>query len=138
MGLILSTLYKGCVVMSKGISLGSIVIDCKNAGELRDFYARLLGWEAFAIEGHPVLRSEEGLLLLFVEADFEYERPVWPEAPGRQQKQIHFDFHVDDLPHAVADAETLGARKSPAQFGGQRYVTMFDHEGHPFCLCAKE
>ena len=48
-----------------------------------------------------------------------------------------FDFAVDDLHAAVLQAEALGACKAENQFGGNEFVTMFDPEGHPFCLCAK-
>lgn len=124
--------------MTEGISLGNLTIDCRDAAGLRDFYAGLLGWEPDMISGFPVLRSGSGLLLLFSEADFEYARPVWPEEPGRQQKQMHFDFHVGDLPAAVAKARALGARLAKTQYGDSRYTTMLDPEGHPFCLCAVE
>jgi len=30
----------------------------------------------------------------------------------------------------------IGAVKAESQYGGDDYVTMFDPEGHPFCLCA--
>lgn len=124
--------------MLQGISLGNLTIDCKSPLPLRDFYAALLGWNPGLIQGFPVLRSPDGLLLLFSEAaDFAYIPPVWPEEPGRQQKQMHFDFHVDHVPLAVAEAERLGARQAAAQYGEGRYVTMLDPEGHPFCLCAR-
>jgi len=124
--------------MIQGISLGNIGIDCTDAPRLRDFYAELLGWEACERYGCPAVVSPEGLLFLFDRADgYDYVRPVWPEEPGRQQKQMHMDFGVDDLPAAVAQAEALGARKAPDQYGGDRFVTFFDPEGHPFCLCAK-
>jgi hypothetical protein len=69
--------------------------------------------------------------------DFEYIPPVWPEEPGKQQKQMHFNFQVDDLPSAVEDAIKLGATKAAAQYGEEHFVTMLDPEGHPFCLCRK-
>ena len=61
-----------------------------------------------------------------------------PEENGRQQKQMHFDFQVDDVAAAVGKAEALGAVKTEAQFGGNLFVTMLDPAGHPFCLCKKE
>ena len=122
----------------ENICLGNITIDCENAVALRDFYAGLLGWTPDAIQGHPVLRGPAGLLLLFNAADFGYERPVWPEEAGKQQKQMHFDFHVDDLAAATARAQALGARLAKTQFGGGRYTTLLDPEGHPFCLCRKD
>lgn len=123
--------------MIKGICLGNIAIDCKDAVKLRDFYVELLGWEACSMYNCPALCNEQGLVFLFMEADFEYIRPIWPEEPGKQQKQIHFDFQVDDLVSAVLQAEELGASKAESQFGGDDFVTMTDPEGHLFCLCAK-
>lgn len=123
--------------MIKGICVDNIAIDCKDAGKLRDFYAALLGWEVCIVYECPALRSPAGLELVFLEADFEYVKPVWPEEAGQQQKQMHFGFQVDDLPAAVAEAEALGAQKAESQFGGIYLVTMFDPEGHPFCLSAK-
>ena len=67
----------------------------------------------------------------------EYIPPVWPEEPGRQQKQMHFNFQVDDLPSAVEEAIRLGAVKAASQYGGEQFVTMIDTEGHPFCLCRR-
>jgi catechol 2,3-dioxygenase-like lactoylglutathione lyase family enzyme len=124
--------------MMKGACLGNIAIDCKDAQKLRDFYADLLGWEAGEMYEIPSVSGQNGIVFLFMaEDDYEYIPPVWPEQPGKQQKQIHFDFQVDDLPSAVTYAKTIGAVKAEIQFGGDDWVTMFDPEGHPFCLCAK-
>lgn len=123
--------------MIKGICIDNIAIDCKDAVKLRNFYAELLGLESCIIYNLPALRSQLGLVLFFKEADFEYVKPVWPEEIGKQQKQMHFGFQVDDLPTAVLQAEALGACKAESQFGGNYLVTMFDPEGHPFCLSAK-
>ena len=78
-----------------------------------------------------------GAIVNTLEADFEYVKPVWPEEIGKQQKQMHFGFQVDDLLTAVLQAEALGACKAESQFGGKYLVTMFDPEGHPFCLSTK-
>jgi hypothetical protein len=123
--------------MIKGICIDNIAIDCKDAIKLRNFYAELLGLESCIIYNLPALRSQLGLVLFFKEADFEYVKPVWPEEIGKQQKQMHFGFQVDDLLTAVVQAEALGACKAESQFGGNYLVTMFDPEGHPFCLSAK-
>lgn len=124
--------------MIAGVCLGNVAIDCRDARKLQDFYAGLLGWEKLGMYGCPAVRSRSGVVFLFLPADdFEYARPVWPEEPGKQQKQMHFDFQVDDLPSAVGQAEALGAVRAESQYGGGRWVTMLDPEGHPFCLCAK-
>ncbi len=124
--------------MDKRICLNNIGIDCRDALKLRDFYAGLLGWEKREMYACPALRSPEGVVFLFDQAeDYGYVSPVWPEQPGKQQKQMHFDFLADDLPFAVAEAERFGAVRAGSQYGGDQFVTMFDPEGHPFCLCAK-
>lgn len=124
--------------MISGICLGNLSIDCRDARKLRDFYAALLGWEGLEKYGCPALRSRNGMVFLFLPAeDFDYVGPVWPEEPGRQQKQMHLDFQVDDLPSAVKQAEAAGAVRARSQYGGDQWVTMLDPEGRPFCLCAK-
>jgi predicted enzyme related to lactoylglutathione lyase len=124
--------------MIKGVCLGNIGIDCNDALKLQDFYAELLGWEKCEMYGSPALSNQNGIVFLFDRADDgDYVRPIWPEQPGSQQKQMHFDFQVDDLQTAVKQAEAIGAVKADSQYGGDDFVTMFDPEGHPFCLCAK-
>jgi hypothetical protein len=47
---------------------------------------------------------------------------------------MHFDFQVDDLDSATADAISLGA--TVADYQPQKNVrVLFDPVGHPFCLC---
>ncbi|MCL1964375.1 MAG: hypothetical protein FWF69_04865 [Firmicutes bacterium] len=75
------------------------------------------------------------MTFLFVREE-DYTPPVWPEEPGKQQKQLHFDFQVPDVGAAVRYAESIGATKSKAQFGGEYFVTVFDPDGHPICFCA--
>ena len=119
------------------ISLGDVLVDCSDAKKLCGFYAGLLGWETCEMYGAPALRSKDGIVFLFVE-DEDYVSPIWPEEDGKQQKQMHFDFQVPDVPEAVKKAEALGAVKAKAQFGGKDFTTMLDPAGHPFCLCAAE
>lgn len=124
--------------MISGICLGNVAIDCKDSEKLQNFYAELLGWEKCKMYDCPAVRSQSGVVFLFMPADgFDFIQPVWPEQDGKQQKQLHFDFQVDDLKTAVVQAEAIGAVKAESQYGGQEWVTMFDPEGHPFCLCAK-
>lgn len=120
--------------MIPGIRLGNVMIDCKDEQALCSFYERLLDWRRSELFGHPALTGENGVILLFMQEE-DYVPPVWPEENGRQQKQMHFDFQVPNVPEAVAYAESIGAQKAPSQFGGEEFVTMLDPEGHPFCLC---
>jgi len=112
-------------------------IDCRRSEVLRAFYAELTPWDQ---EFHyTALAADNGFVVHFMgcDGDFEYIPPVWPEEPGKQQKQMHFNFQVDDLPSAVEEALRCGAKKAGRQYGGEQFVTMFDSEGHPFCLCRR-
>ena len=118
------------------ITLGNIMVDCDDEQGLQAFYSALLGWEACVLFNRPAVRSPGGIVFLFI-GEPDYVRPVWPEEPDRQQKQMHFDFQVENVPAAVKKAEALGAVKASVQFGGTHFVTMLDPAGHPFCLCKK-
>lgn len=122
--------------MIDGIVLANLTIDCSDEARLCEFYHKLLGWEKCEMYGHQAVKQADGLMLLFVQEE-DYVPPVWPEEPGKQQKQIHFDVQVPDVVAAVRYAESIGAVKSPAQFDGEYFVTVFDPDGHPICLCAK-
>ena len=67
--------------------------------------------------GCPALIAENGLVILFMQCNFDYIPPIWPEELGKQQKRMHFNFQVDDLPAAVEEAIKLGATKAIAQYG---------------------
>lgn len=122
--------------MTSEVVLGNVMVDCDDERKLQNFYSELLGWEMCELFARPAVRSSSGIVFLFVEEE-GYVPPIWPEEAGRQQKQMHFDFQVDDVMEMVKKAELLGAVKSKVQFGGKDYVTMFDPAGHPFCLCKK-
>ena len=113
------------------------MIDCANAERTLDFYVNLLGWEKTAAFNRPALKADNGMMILFVETDIPYVPPIWPEEPGKQQKQMHLDLLTDDLPSAVEKALRLGAAKPAEQYGGDYHVTLLDTEGHPFCLCKR-
>ena len=122
--------------MDREVVLGNVMVDCDDEKKLQRFYSELLGWEQCELFARPAVRSSTGVVFLFIEEP-DYIRPVWPEEPGKQQKQMHFDFQVEDVPAMVKKAEALGAAKAPDQFGGDDFITMFDPAGHPFCLCRK-
>lgn len=113
----------------------SINIDCKSYSELRAFYAALTDWD----QGFhsTALVADNRMVVHFMEADFEYLPPIWPEEIGKQQKQMHFNFQVNNLQFAVQEVIRLGGTKAKEQYGGDHFVTMMDTEGHTFCLCAK-
>ena len=120
--------------MIKKVTLSHIFIDCIDPSRLQEFYHNLTGLEKRSMYNSPGLVVNSDLMLMFNACDFEYMSPVWPEEDGKQQKQIHLDFGVEDLDAAVEDAIKLGAVKAPHQYGGSHWVTLFDPEGHPFCL----
>lgn len=118
------------------VALGNVMVDCDDEKKLQRFYGELLGWEVCELFARPAVRSSSGIVFLFIE-EKDYVPPVWPEDTGKQQKQMHFDFQVDNVTEMVKKAESLGAKKAESQFGGNDFVTMFDPAGHPFCLCRK-
>ncbi len=114
-------------------SIIGIAFDCENADALADFYAKLFGWEKeLSGGGYAALRVPNGPLLVFQSVE-GYVPPVWPWKSGRQQQMAHIDYLVDDLEKAAAEAEAMGAVKSPVQYFDTSTV-MFDPAGHPFCL----
>jgi len=124
--------------MIRDLTIGDITIDCSNATRAREFYANLTSWERTVVYDCLALKADMGMTILFVETDIPYVSPVWPEEVGKQQKQMHLDFTVDDLPSAVEEAIQFGATKAAVQYGGEQFVTMLDTEGHPFCLCKRQ
>lgn len=118
------------------VVLGNVMVDCDDERKLQRFYGELLGWEMCELFARPAVSSSSGIVFLFIE-EKDYVPPVWPEDTGKQQKQMHFDFQVDNVAEMVKKAESLGAKKAESQFGGNDFVTIFDPAGHPFCLCRK-
>ena len=111
--------------MVNEVLLGNVMVDCDDEKKLQKFYGELLGWEMCELFARPAVRSSSGIVFLFIE-EKDYVPPVWPEKIGKQQKQMHFDFQVDNVLETVRKAEVLGAKKAENQFGGKDFVTMFD------------
>jgi predicted enzyme related to lactoylglutathione lyase len=116
------------------LTLTGAVLDAPNAGELADFYRRLLGWEAEEDEPDWVtLRSPEGTARLSFQTEPDYVRPAWPTQDGAQRMMAHLDIEVDDLEAAREHAVRTGA--VVAEFQPQDHVRVcLDPAGHPFCL----
>jgi len=123
--------------MGNEVHLEDIIIDCFDEATMQRFYSSLFGWEKQTAYGHLAVKNASGLLLIFIhEADFV--PPVWPEEVHQQQKQLHFDFEVQDVKPFVLKALALGGKMAHEQFGGEQWTTMLDPSGHPFCLCRQE
>lgn len=122
----------------KAITRINVVVDCKNAGVLAEFYSKILGWEWThpRANGWAAITSPTGMVIAFQEVE-EYESPVWPWQSGKQGQMLHLDFYVDDLEEAVQHALECGAKQAGEQFF-KTSRTMFDPEGHPFCLDTDE
>lgn len=116
----------------------NIVIDCKDAGVLAQFYSRLLGWEWThpQANGWAAITSPTGTVMAFQEVE-DYLPPVWPWQSGKQGQMIHLDFYVDDLDGAVKFAVECGAKVAEEQYF-RTSRTMIDPAGHPFCLDTDE
>lgn len=70
----------------------------------------LLGWERFRLSGRPAVRSASGVGSLFAEESDDL-RSTWPKQPGKQQKQVHFDFQMDDVAEMVKKAEAWAPKR---------------------------
>ena len=82
----------------------ALTIDCPDTTvqeKLRSFYAQALGGEVV----EDCVRARGWLLIFDVVAD--YRPPTWPAA--ETPKQIHFEWMVEDLQHAVAALTAFGA-----------------------------
>ncbi|HYI56045.1 MAG TPA: VOC family protein [Microlunatus sp.] len=116
------------------ITLGEIVLDTDDPPRLAEFYAALLGW--------PITRQEEDWWTVGTEAGpqmsfqlaLDHRPPSWPDNDVPQQ--FHLDLDVDELPSAVAYAESLGARPADNTRSTETFVVLLDPSGHPFCLCS--
>lgn len=120
--------------MTDGIAkLASISIDCPDADALAAFYSRLLGLTEFyaAPDRSFIALRGAGTALTLMRVD-EYEPPVWPGGPQRQQ--MHLDLSTRDLDASVAAAVELGAVEAQVQPSPQRWRVLLDPAGHPFCL----
>ena len=118
--------------------LRGITVDASDARRLAQFYAAVLGWEITASDGPEwvQLTGPTGLHLN-IQAEPDYERPVWPQQVGRQQKMLHLEIEVDDLGDAVRTTLHAGGTEAPHQPPDRdptRLRIVLDPDGHPFCL----
>jgi catechol 2,3-dioxygenase-like lactoylglutathione lyase family enzyme len=133
------------------VSLRTVNLDCSDPPAMARFYGGLLGWQPTAVEPDWVLMRHPlgGSGLSFQQTE-GYERPTWPEEPGRQQKMIHLDLKVTPpgtgdgggfsedegqaaLEDAVRLALSLGGTLAEPQLRTDLRVVL-DPAGHPLCL----
>lgn len=131
-----------------GIHIGTLCLDCHDAGAMARFYGGLLGWEPTFTEPDWVLMHDPaGGVALSFQADGAYVEPIWPEQPGEQQKMMHLDVRVtpadggdpsgpagqDALDAAAGLAVAAGGRLAPHQPRDDLRIIL-DPAGHPLCL----
>ncbi|KHL01189.1 VOC family protein [Sinomonas humi] len=120
--------------MTSPIHLHSTVLGAPDPQQLARFYANLLGWELGDDDREwATIASPTGGGKLSFQLEENFERPVWPEEPGRQQMMMHLDLKVDDLARAAAHAAECGAKRASHQ-PQDDVIVFFDPAGHPFCL----
>jgi catechol 2,3-dioxygenase-like lactoylglutathione lyase family enzyme len=121
------------------MSLDAVALECKDAEALSDFYIRLLGWKknyAEENEWSDIISPSCGVKIAF-QQNAGYTPPVWPDKPGAQQQMAHLDFAVrnpEEMKLAVERAIACGAVKAGSQYGGDKWTTLIDPAGHPFCF----
>lgn len=120
------------------LRISGIVLDCSDAEALAGFYRKLLGWkQTHSGNGWAGLESPDGAITLAFQEVENYLPPVWPWEKGKQGQMLHLDFMTEELEKAVQYALECGATLAEAQyFASSR--TMFDPDGHPFCLDTKD
>jgi catechol-2,3-dioxygenase len=113
--------------------LASISLDCPDPSSLADFYASLLGMSRiFETPDGSIVALSDGTKMVTMMQTRDYVAPTWPEAG--QLQQMHLDVSVTDLPEAVVQAVSLGAREADQQPKRDLFRVLVDPAGHPFCL----
>jgi catechol 2,3-dioxygenase-like lactoylglutathione lyase family enzyme len=114
--------------------ISAAVLGAPDPMRLAAFYKRMLGW--IVVDEHPEwvkLQPPSGGTGLSFQSEPDYEPPVWPQLPGRQQMMVHLDIAVEELEAGVAWAVEAGATLADYQPQDDVRV-MLDPAGHPFCL----
>lgn len=116
------------------LTITTVNIGAPDAGELAEFYVRLLGWEIVVAEPDWVLlRGEGACVRLACQTEPGYVPPTWPTRPGAQQMMLHLEIMVDDLDAGLEHAIACGATQAEYQPQDDVRVCL-DPAGHPFCL----
>lgn len=117
--------------MSDSIKLGSVALECPDAGQLAAFYAEITGGTVTSADADwATVRCPGG------DIDCQtapgYRPPTWPDPSSSMQ--MHLDFLVDDVDAAEARVLAAGATKFDIP-PGDHFRVYADPAGHPFCLC---
>jgi hypothetical protein len=120
--------------MSDSIKLGSVAVDCPDAGKLAAFYADITGGKITFLHGSWATVKCPGGRIDFQTAP-AYSPPTWPDETSSMQ--MHLDFDVDDLDGAEARVLAAGATKFDSQ-PNEHCRVYADPAGHPFCLSTED
>lgn len=117
--------------MTDAIRLGSVALDCPDAGQLAAFYAEITSGRI--VYRDPAWATVDGL---GGRIDFQtvagYLPPRWPDPTS--SIQMHLDLVVDDLAAAGARVLAAGATRFAFQPNADHCIVYADPAGHPFCL----
>ncbi|MFB6720983.1 VOC family protein [Kribbella sp. NPDC056345] len=116
--------------------LVATVLGTPDPPALAVFYSELLGWPVTSSEPHwaRVRHPHDDRPGLSFQLETDHEPPVWPQQPGSQQMQAHFDVQVDDLERETARAVSLGATVEDHQPQPDGVRVIRDPHGHVLCL----
>ena len=113
--------------MSDSIKLGSVALDCPDAGALAAFYAEITGGKVTFIDGDWATVQGPGGRIDFQTAP-GYVPPRWPDPASSMQ--AHLDFDVEDADAAEARVLAAGATKFDFQ-PGDHFRVYADPAGPP-------
>jgi len=116
-------------------SLRAVAIDAPDIDRLATFYEQLAGWRR-----RPTGDDDDDWITLVTDDGWQIGLQqavdhVPPDWPGQDRpQQAHLDFQVSDIDAAADHAQQLGASLLQRN---ERWHTLADPAGHPFCLCLK-
>lgn len=121
-----------------GITFADVVLDTDDPPRLAEFYATLLGWQIVRREEDWWTVEPPGgrLPRLSFQLALNHRPPSWPDNEVPQQYHLDLDVPTEELPAAVAYAQSLGAAMADNSASAASFVVLLDPSGHPFCLCA--
>ena len=131
-------------------ALRQVVLDCRDARALAEFYRRLLGYtyrpgDDAPAAGEPDPRGQDWLVLQDADGNrrvafqqvADLPEVTWPDGPHRQQ--LHLDLTVPSAAALVVQherARSLGARllQDRSDDPDEPLRVYADPAGHPFCI----